>query len=164
MRCREFLLSHRLLNKHIWKKKGIAAQCLINRLKLEDTTKTSISIHMIDSIHMTGNNLTAVSILMTVSPYFKLCNELSKFKWRMETLKRENASYEKIKKILRQQKEKNWKNNFKVHNAKKVITVSLLMLKPHPVGWFNSMKYLSCFWEDMFSLQKVINNHMALSN
>ena len=49
MRCREYLLSHRLLNKHIWKKKGIAAQCLINRLKLEDTTKTSISTHMIDS-------------------------------------------------------------------------------------------------------------------
>ena len=52
----------------------------------------------------------------------------------METLKRENASYEKIKKILRQQKEKNLKNNFKVHNAKKAITVSLLMLKPHAVG------------------------------
>ena len=164
MRCREFLLSHRLLNKHIWKKKGIAAQCLINRLKLEDTTKTSISTHMIDSIHMTGNNLTAVSILMTDSiPLFQT------LQWIIQ-IQMENGDIEKRKCFIR--KDKNFastkreklKNNFKVHNAKKVITVSLLMLKPHPVGWFNSMKYLSCFWEDMFSLQKVINNHMALSN
>ena len=100
MRCREFLLSHRLLNKHIWKKKGIAAQCLINRLKLEDTTKTSISTHMIDSIHMTGNNLTAVSILMTDSiPLFQT------LQWIIQ-IQMENGDIEKRKCFIRKDKKK----------------------------------------------------------